>query len=254
MNVRFPLSGFTHHLIIIIIIIICSSSSSSSSHPDPIGAASFVVLDTDYSSYALICTCQEIDLFITTVRCWQSIHYLFIALWHRHKTCQWVDSETGFLYGHICFVMWNLVLLGGIGNFPKTHLTTLFFYLGLDKKIGVFCCKNLWQQGLPETLITITIILGPPEVLLYLAEGCWGGRSGEQHIARGWGGLLSFDLIFDTSSSRCYDQNPADHRQADRAAGLPSSRQQPRLRPDQAGGGSCLRSWQMLLEIDYRWQ
>merc|ERR1712013_272509 len=25
-----------------------------------------VVLDTDYSSYALICTCQEIDLFITT--------------------------------------------------------------------------------------------------------------------------------------------------------------------------------------------
>merc|ERR1712211_171206 len=33
---------------------------------NPIGAASFVVLDTDYSSYALICTCQEIDLFITT--------------------------------------------------------------------------------------------------------------------------------------------------------------------------------------------
>merc|ERR1712013_962333 len=32
---------------------------------NPIGAASFVVLDTDYSSYALICTCQEIDLFIT---------------------------------------------------------------------------------------------------------------------------------------------------------------------------------------------
>jgi len=67
MNVRFPLSGFTPHVIIMIIIIISSSSSSlSSSHPDPIGAASFVVLDTDYSSYALICTCQEIDLFITT--------------------------------------------------------------------------------------------------------------------------------------------------------------------------------------------
>merc|ERR1711899_100850 len=33
---------------------------------NPIGAASFVVLDTDYSSYALISTCQEIDLFITT--------------------------------------------------------------------------------------------------------------------------------------------------------------------------------------------
>merc|ERR1712107_173276 len=37
---------------------------------------------------------------------------------------------------------------------------------------------------------------GPPEVLLYLAEGCRGGRS--------------------------------DHRQVDRAAGLPSPRQQPR--------------------------
>ena len=37
--------------------------------PDPIGAASFVVLDTDYTSYGLICTCQEIDLFITTVNC-----------------------------------------------------------------------------------------------------------------------------------------------------------------------------------------
>ena len=68
MNVRFPLSGFTPHPIIMIILI-SSSPSSSSSHPDPIGAASFVVLDTDYSSYALICTCQEIDLFITTVRC-----------------------------------------------------------------------------------------------------------------------------------------------------------------------------------------
>jgi len=33
---------------------------------NPIGAASFVVLDTDYTSYGLICTCQEIDLFITT--------------------------------------------------------------------------------------------------------------------------------------------------------------------------------------------
>merc|ERR1712032_692384 len=33
---------------------------------DPIGAASFVVLYTDYTSYGLICTCQEIDLFITT--------------------------------------------------------------------------------------------------------------------------------------------------------------------------------------------
>ena len=60
---------------------------------------------------------------------------------------------------------------------------------------------------------------------------------------KGMGGLFSFDLMSDTSSSRHYDQNPADHRQADRAVGLPSSRQQPRLRPDQAGGGSCLRSW-----------
>ena len=25
------------------------------------------MLDTDYTSYGLICTCQEIDLFITTV-------------------------------------------------------------------------------------------------------------------------------------------------------------------------------------------
>jgi len=33
---------------------------------NPIGAANFVVLDTDYTSYGLICTCQEIDLFITT--------------------------------------------------------------------------------------------------------------------------------------------------------------------------------------------
>merc|ERR1712007_91508 len=33
---------------------------------NPIGAASFVVLDTDYTSYGPICTCQEIDLFITT--------------------------------------------------------------------------------------------------------------------------------------------------------------------------------------------
>ena len=60
---------------------------------------------------------------------------------------------------------------------------------------------------------------------------------------KGMGGLFSFDLISNTSSSRRYDQNPADHRQADRAVGLPSSRQQPRLRPDQAGGGSCLRSY-----------
>lgn len=33
---------------------------------NPVGAAEFVVLDTDYSSYGLICTCQEIDLFFTT--------------------------------------------------------------------------------------------------------------------------------------------------------------------------------------------
>ena len=81
--------------------------------------------------------------------------------------------------------------------FPKhIRLQALHcFGHGLDKKISVFCCKkNLWQQGLQEILIIIiaitiiiTIILGPQEVLLYLAEGCWGGRSGEQHIARGWG-------------------------------------------------------------------
>jgi len=29
---------------------------------NPIGAASFVVMDTDYSTYGLICTCQDIDL------------------------------------------------------------------------------------------------------------------------------------------------------------------------------------------------
>ena len=83
--------------------------------------------------------------------------------------------------------------------FPKhIRLQALHcFGHGLDKKISVFCCKkNLWQQGLQEILIiiiaitiliTIILLLGPPEVLLYLAEGCWGGRSGEQHIARGEG-------------------------------------------------------------------
>lgn len=32
---------------------------------NPIGAASFVVLDTDYDSYGLICTCQDMDLFLS---------------------------------------------------------------------------------------------------------------------------------------------------------------------------------------------
>merc|ERR1712080_8758 len=32
----------------------------------PVGASSFVVLDTDYTSYGLVCTCQDIDLFFTT--------------------------------------------------------------------------------------------------------------------------------------------------------------------------------------------
>jgi len=33
---------------------------------NPIGEASFVVLDTDYTSYGLVCTCQNIDAFILT--------------------------------------------------------------------------------------------------------------------------------------------------------------------------------------------
>ena len=67
-----------------------------------------------------------------------------------------------------------------------------------------FLAKNLCQQGLQVTLITttaitltITIIVGPPEVLLYLAEGCWGGRSGEQHIADGgWKVMIVFWFDF----------------------------------------------------------
>merc|ERR1719154_48810 len=31
-----------------------------------IGSASYVILDTDYDSYGLLCTCQAMDLFITT--------------------------------------------------------------------------------------------------------------------------------------------------------------------------------------------
>ena len=66
-----------------------------------------------------------------------------------------------------------------------------------------FLAKNLCQQGLQVTLITttaitltITIIVGPPEVLLYLAEGCRGGRSGEQHIADGGEGQAEKVIVF----------------------------------------------------------
>merc|ERR1712198_658016 len=31
-----------------------------------VGSSSFVVLDTNYDTYALVCTCQDIDLFLTS--------------------------------------------------------------------------------------------------------------------------------------------------------------------------------------------
>ena len=50
MIVRFPLSTKPEHSLIPILILTCSS--------DIIGSASFVVLDTDYDNYGLLCTCQ----------------------------------------------------------------------------------------------------------------------------------------------------------------------------------------------------
>jgi len=51
MIVRFPL--------------ISSVRSALLYHKDVIGASSYIVMDTDYDSYAMICTCQDMDLFFT---------------------------------------------------------------------------------------------------------------------------------------------------------------------------------------------
>ena len=32
---------------------------------DVVGSSSFVVMDTDYDSSAMVCTCQDMDLFFT---------------------------------------------------------------------------------------------------------------------------------------------------------------------------------------------
>jgi len=34
---------------------------------NPAGSASYVVTDTDYTSYGMVCTCQDVDIFITNV-------------------------------------------------------------------------------------------------------------------------------------------------------------------------------------------
>ena len=32
---------------------------------DVLGSSSYIVMDTDYDSYAMVCTCQDMDLFLT---------------------------------------------------------------------------------------------------------------------------------------------------------------------------------------------
>ena len=55
MIVKFPLSKHYHD-------VQCDNIPSCVS--DIIGSASFVVLDTDYDNYGLICTCQDVNLYL----------------------------------------------------------------------------------------------------------------------------------------------------------------------------------------------
>ena len=57
MIVRFPLSMFLLVQFHLMINFIFSS--------DVLGSSSYIVMDTDYDSFAMVCTCQDMDLFLT---------------------------------------------------------------------------------------------------------------------------------------------------------------------------------------------
>ena len=57
MIVRFPLSINTWFFL--------EYAFEINSILDVVGSSSFIVLDTDYDSYGLICTCQDMDLYFT---------------------------------------------------------------------------------------------------------------------------------------------------------------------------------------------
>jgi len=56
MIVRFPLSKS---------VLVSLIFSDISFITDVVGSSSYIVLDTDYDNYAMICTCQDMDLFFT---------------------------------------------------------------------------------------------------------------------------------------------------------------------------------------------
>ena len=81
---------------------------------DLIGSASFVVLDTDYDNYGLICTCQDVNLYLLYT------HRRSCSLLHRNPAAdnsptsaqmkELLDSQVSLLY-----IRWSgsLITLSG---------------------------------------------------------------------------------------------------------------------------------------------